>query len=106
MTRRIRVEEAAQDELREAIDWYEHQARGLGTQLHAEIDACMARLREPPDASTPVPRVHARYGLRRVLVKRFPYSIIFLVRDDVVEVIAFAHSSRNPKYWLPRLASR
>jgi plasmid stabilization system protein ParE len=42
-------------------------------------------------------------GVRRRMLRRFPYSLIYRVTDDTVEVIACAHTSRAPEYWRDRL---
>jgi toxin ParE1/3/4 len=103
--RRVRVERATKAELRAAIRWYDDQSPGLGSQLHAEIEVGMALLARLPDGSTPVPGVPLALGVRRVFIKRFPYTIVFLVRDGTVDVIAFAHAKRRPGYWLSRIGS-
>lgn len=41
--------------------------------------------------------------IRRCLVKKFPFSVIYSVQGDVVYVIAIAHGSREPGYWKHRL---
>ncbi len=101
--RRVRVEALAKAELRAAIAWYEDRAAGLGGDLHTSVDEALSRLRTVPDASTPVPGVPSKLGVRRVFTKRFPYSVVFFVREGVVYVVAFAHSSRRPNYWLDRI---
>ena len=45
----------------------------------------------------------AKRGIRRIFVDRFPYSIVFVQRDDEIEVLAFAHRKRRPGYWRNRL---
>jgi len=41
-------------------------------------------------------------GTRRALLGDFPYVVVFRVSGDVVEVIAFFHTSRNPRRWQER----
>jgi plasmid stabilization system protein ParE len=41
-------------------------------------------------------------GVRRVMLHSFPYGVIYEVRDRVVVIIAVAHTSRDPRYWLGR----
>jgi plasmid stabilization system protein ParE len=41
--------------------------------------------------------------LRRRVVKRFPYSVIYLAEPEHVEVLAVFHSARDPRRWRERL---
>jgi hypothetical protein len=41
--------------------------------------------------------------MRRFLLARFPFSVIYRIAEQVVEVIAVAHHKRAPGYWRPRL---
>jgi toxin ParE1/3/4 len=43
-----------------------------------------------------------RGSARRFPLRRFPYTIIYLVKLDEVRVIALAHQSRRPGYWRGR----
>ncbi|HLT38827.1 MAG TPA: type II toxin-antitoxin system RelE/ParE family toxin [Enhygromyxa sp.] len=101
--RRVRLEAKARAELHAAISWYEEQAPGLGAQLWESIDDVLRLLETTPDGSTTVPGVSPELGVRRVFTRRFPYAIVFLVKGDLVEVIAVAHSSRRPNYWMDRI---
>ncbi len=38
-----------------------------------------------------------------MLVERFHYDVIYIVRDDEVLVVAVAHQRRKPGYWRRRL---
>lgn len=100
--RRVQIEAAAKAELAAAIEWYEEQSPGLGAELHAAVDEVMERLKTPPDGGTSVPNVAAELGVRRIFTKRFPYGVIYVVRDDTVSVIAVAHLRRRPGYWQDR----
>jgi plasmid stabilization system protein ParE len=47
--------------------------------------------------------VGATLEIRRALLARFPYALVFLVREDEVRVLAVAHAKRRPGYWLSRV---
>lgn len=102
MTWPVSIHAEARAELREAIAWYEREVEGLGAQFHAEMAQAMARLRALPGIGTPVPGIDPQTRVRRVLLSRFPYSIVFRVDDERLVVLAFAHSSRAPAYWASR----
>jgi toxin ParE1/3/4 len=41
--------------------------------------------------------------LRRFVMRRFPFSIVYYIVDDIVRVVAVAHGKRRPGYWRVRL---
>lgn len=41
--------------------------------------------------------------MRRVLLSKFPYAVLFLELADDIRIIAVAHLKRDPEYWLNRL---
>jgi plasmid stabilization system protein ParE len=51
------------------------------------------------------PRLHAPYlhGTRRVLLDRYPYSVVYRELPRTIEVVAVAHAKRRPGYWANRL---
>ena len=102
MSQGLIVLDEAEDELIAAQHWYESQRAGLGQEFRSAIDEAMERLLKAPLAASPVVHVPAAIGARRVLVKRFPYSIVFIEHDGDLWVVAFAHHHRRPGYWRER----
>ena len=100
MSRRILIEKEAREELTVAFEWYESQRPGLGHEFLASVDECLERLCASPDSSVPVPGVAEDLPVRRVFVKRFPYSVIFLEKESELSILAFAHLRRRPGYWV------
>jgi plasmid stabilization system protein ParE len=94
------LEPEARDELLAAADWYEDQRRGLGDEFLDAIDAMVERIAAAP-LSFPVDPLDQR--ARRALVTRFPFAIVFLVVDEDVRIVAFAHAKRLPDYWTKRV---
>lgn len=41
--------------------------------------------------------------MRRYVFPRFPFSLVYRLRDHEVEVVAVAHGKRRPGYWQPRM---
>jgi plasmid stabilization system protein ParE len=41
---------------------------------------------------------------RRALVRKFPYSIFYIIEEDTIFVIGVFHSKRNPNNWQDRLS--
>ena len=93
----VRLLPEAEKELLEAAQWYSQQSIGLDYEFIRCIDEAMARIVRAP---LMFPAVHR--DRRRVIVKRFPYSIIFDVMEDEVLIYAIFHFSRSPKRWKRR----
>jgi plasmid stabilization system protein ParE len=89
--------QAARGELIEAQDWYEREATGLGRHFRQAIDSLIERMSDNPRQFPAVFK-----NLRRALLRRFPYSLFFVVEDDAVIVIACFHASRDPSHWQKR----
>ena len=100
--KRLSIDPAAEEELRAAVAWYEMQRQGLGAQFFAEVGRLLDLILRHPGIGSPVPRVRAEYGTRRVPLRRFPYFVVYRERDEDVHIIAIAHISRKPGYWRHR----
>jgi plasmid stabilization system protein ParE len=82
----------AESELAEAVDWYEARGRGLGADLLRAVDAALAVIVRNPEAF-PV----ATGIARRVLLRRYPYSLIYIVETDRITIVGCFHSRRDPR---------
>jgi plasmid stabilization system protein ParE len=90
---------AALAELVDAQDWYESESTGLGRQFRTEVDAAVERMSARPRQ---FPSIYE--NLRRALVRRFPYSLLFVLEpDETLTVIACFHASRDPEQWRKRM---
>jgi plasmid stabilization system protein ParE len=98
MTRRIVFRPEAATELAEAADWYEARGQGLGADFLRSLDAVIAHLQRHP---TLYPIVFG--NARRAVLRRFPYSVIYVVRDDELLIAACIHSRRDPSRWQERV---
>jgi toxin ParE1/3/4 len=93
--------EPAQAEFIEAVNYYNAQAEGLGFEFSEEIQVTIARIIECPEAWS-----FASKRTRRCRTKRFPYGIIYQVRDDNLIVVAVMHLHREPQSWKTRIPRR
>ena len=100
--RRIRILEEASDEAVAAAVWYDHEKPGLGIEFEQAIDVALDLLEEELAPLVPVPGVSGGKGAKRLLLRRFPYSIVVRESDDEYLVIAIAHQHRRPGYWKER----
>ena len=97
MSLEVRVRSRARTDIYEAANWYESQRKGLGGDFLDEIASTFARIFESP---TLYPEIHR--GIRRVVLRRFPFGVFYQLRTDVVVVIAVMHASRDPRRWRER----
>jgi len=100
--KRLGVDPAAEEELRAAVAWYEMQRRGLGARFFTEVGRVLDLILRHPGIGSPVPRVRAEYGTRRVPLRRFPYFVVYREQGEEIHVVAVAHASRKPGYWRHR----
>ena len=84
----------AEAELAAAALFYEARVGGLGRRFAAEVQRVITLIREYPDAGAPV-----RLPVRRVLVDRFPYAIVYRREPESVHILAVAHLQKRPGYW-------
>ncbi len=91
------VNPEAEEDLADARAWYDRQRAGLGDQLLLCVEEAFDRIRRMPLT----PRVTFN-GARRVLVRRFPYAVIYKVEADQIAVIAIYHTRRDPRGWQAR----
>jgi plasmid stabilization system protein ParE len=86
----------------EAALWYEDRVAGLGNRFLTEVEAALARIDEMPLLGPPWIHRGVPEGVRRMFVRSFPYTAIYVLEPRVV-VVAIAHAHRRPGYWAPRL---
>ena len=88
---------AARAELLEATRFYRRSSRALARRFSEEIAQALAAIQEHPKRRLLTADVH---GHR---LPRFPYTILYRVTADYIEVFAYKHHRRHPDYWLGRL---
>jgi plasmid stabilization system protein ParE len=103
MTPRFLPEPEASAELEDAALWYEGQRSGLGLELVQAVDLALEQIAEWPQIGRRVAGLRDDVPARRVPVKRFPYHVVYLPWEGAIRILAFAHDSRKPGYWLSRI---
>ncbi len=94
MTPRLRLRPAATAEIQTAYEWYEQQRQGLGSEFLQEVREILAAIERSP---TLYPVV--RDDIRRALLRRFPYSILYVAEPEQTVVLACFHGKRDPRRW-------
>ena len=87
----------AQQELAEAIDYYERAVPGLGLEFLDEVERTVNRILLQPEAWVRVADRH-----RRCRTRRFPYGLIYCVEGDAVIITAVFNLRRHPASWKGR----
>lgn len=94
----VRFLAAAKAEVLEAIAYLNEQSEGLGYEFAVEVRRTLERIVQFPNAWQPLSK-----RTRRCRTHRFPYGIIYQVREDAILVVAVMHLHREPDSWRARL---
>ena len=84
------------EDLRSAKRYYDDQRPGLGNELRDALDIVFERLRAFPRGAAPVAGLP---GVRRALVRRFPYAVFYVRTDTAIVVLRVLHNARDPDEW-------
>ncbi len=93
----VRFVQEAQQEFLDAIRYYEEAEPGLGRRFSVEAGGAVRRLGDHPETY----RIRLA-DQRRINLKTFPFYLPFIIRGETVWVLAVAHESRKPRYWVSR----
>jgi plasmid stabilization system protein ParE len=94
----IRFIPEADAELTEARQWYSHHRQDLDLEFMQCIDGVLARVVSNPHSFPVVYR-----NLRRAVVRRFPFAVLYEVTANEIQVVVVFHSRRNPEVWKSRV---
>lgn len=94
----LRFGAAAKHELIRAAEFYDQQYRGLGDVFLDEVHQFVGLLVENPRMGRRV-----RTDRRSVVLKRFPYRLVYTLDDIGILIIAVAHQRQRPGYWGQRV---
>lgn len=97
MTFALAFTERATEDVIDAFEWYETQRIGLGDQFLDSLERTLDLARLMPEVG---PDVHR--GLRRLLMRTFPYAIYYRVADNKIEVRGCLHQRRARRAWRRR----
>lgn len=94
---RVEFAPEALREIDDAFEWYLERSTQAAEMFISEATRAIALI-----ASSPTLWPAFEAGTRRYVLRKFPYDIIYRVKDGI-EVIAVAHHKRRPRYWRSRL---
>lgn len=84
-------------ELNKAVDYYEDIDTGLGYDFALEVFSTIKRIIKFPEAWSLIDD-----NIRRSLVSRFPYGVLYSLENNEVIILAIMNLHRHPVYWKNR----
>jgi hypothetical protein len=94
---KISIDELANKEFNDAIDWYENQSEGLGKRFKKAVITQIKKIIKNPNWFL----IEAD-NIYKAYIPKFPYKILFSIDKDMVTIWAIAHMHRKPWYWRSR----
>ena len=88
----------------EAAAWYEIALPGLGARFISAFEHALDLLGETNPPLMPVQGDAGDLGAQKLLLHKFPFSVIVKQMEHTIIVVALAHHSRRPGYWRSRVA--
>jgi plasmid stabilization system protein ParE len=95
--KRLRLMPEAELDLDDAHLWYHRQAPDHAAALLAAVDACLRTIQRHPQAVTLVDPT-----MRRALLRRFPYAIVYEIGQREIVVYSAFHGAKDPRTWRRR----
>ena len=95
---RFRFHPEARKDLRDAIRWYRSRSPSISAEFRVTVSGAIRHIVKAPQRWP-----EYLHGTRRLVMHRFPFSIVYLDDGNEVSIVAVAHSKRKPGYWKSRL---
>jgi len=97
-TEPLEIHPSALAELKSALTWYLERNETAAVKFAAEVDRAIRLVTESP---TRWPT--GEHGTRKVVLRRFPFAIVYREKQAAIQILAIAHGHRRPNYWKGRL---
>jgi len=94
---RVRLSPDAIADVEDAQLWYDGRELGIGDAFRGEVDATVKLISERPEMFA-----IAFARMRRAILKKFPYFLLYEVFPDIVIVFGVIHGARDPLEWMKR----
>ena len=95
---KVRFLPAAEIELLKEVTYYSKARKGTGLRFQAAVQAALSRAATHPLGGAP-----SFKETRSVLVKGFPFSVVYRPSQNELLVVAIAPHRKRPQYWAPRI---
>ncbi len=88
----VEYSEKSKEDVREVVLWYNLQRQGLENEFLKNLNESVDQIKEYPFH-------YQKYfrEIRSIILKRFPYRLIYKVIGNRIVIIGIFHTSRNPK---------
>ncbi len=94
----LRIRPEAVEEFVDAVRYYNGERPGLGYEFASEVRNAFMRVKKYPDSWQAISA-----NIRRCLVNRFPYAVLYNRDGEHLLVVAIMHLKRKPGYWGKRV---
>jgi plasmid stabilization system protein ParE len=94
----FRFHPEARDEFREAARWYGARDAPAASEFRLTVSETIREI-----AAAPQRWPKYLHGTRRLVMQRFPFSVVYLDDPELITIIALAHGKRKPGYWKSRI---
>ncbi|MBK9098464.1 MAG: type II toxin-antitoxin system RelE/ParE family toxin [bacterium] len=84
-------------ELINSIDYYESQQSNLGLKFLEEIYSSIQRIIKFPSSNPNFSK-----NTRKCITSKFPFAVIYQIRQEEIFIVAVTHLARKPGYWKDR----
>ncbi|HKO98456.1 MAG TPA: type II toxin-antitoxin system RelE/ParE family toxin [Pyrinomonadaceae bacterium] len=91
---RSEAEASVEFDIESAFGWYQAEEPGLGSAFLEQLRLIYRRISENPNGYE-----EQRSGIRRGLMRQFPYAVYFSVEDETILILAVLHTARAPAKW-------
>jgi plasmid stabilization system protein ParE len=95
---RVIFDELAKIELDDGREYYEMEVTGLEKRFKQEVKRAINIIKKMPKIGSPESE-----NIRRYILHKFPYKVLYSIEKDHIYVIAIAHLHREPMYWINRI---
>jgi len=95
----LRIEPEARDEIEEAAVWYESHEDGLGAEFLRAVEHALAITKRDPYQYQVIRK---RGQVRRIMLRPFPYGLMYVASEQEIVLVACMHGRRNPGRWQSR----
>jgi len=94
----IIIRPEAENDINSAYDWYEEQRTGLGSEFALELMDRVDRIMDTPQLYSDL-----YCGIRRALLRKFPFGIYYLLNEVKIIVLSVLHLAMDPGKWKKRI---
>lgn len=98
MIRSVVLAEAAREDIENARRWYRARNEALGRDFARAVRSAIASVGQFPERH---PLAHQ--NVRRALLRRFPYMLLYVIGPDAILIVGCWHTHRDPRSWRNRL---